>query len=347
MSRANTCFAALAALLAVLPARGDDQQEVAKLADAVRVRVVGRSMHVEWVAPIQPPLKPITLQGPEATWRVRAMRDVPGGIEVERPPARTPNEQFGYWHVSVSAAAPDRLVISGRRGGRTATDTVLRFTQAAGGAAQLVVNDNVAHTFAQARGRDLVELRAAHPRLVRQFLVPLLRQMTGRDPLVPGATDAYAAFEELAPDERTAAAVRELLPELGHPSYARREAASARLEALAPQSVCAVLRTSGRDELMPEVQLRLAALLDAHAHRATDDPAAAAARRDVAFLTDCLEFPGDDRVRWAAKAELERLTGRAIPLHPAPTGDEWSAAADVVRARAVVTQPTSSPAPGS
>ena len=261
------------------------------------------------------------------------MRGVPGGVEIERPPARTPREPFGYWHVSASAAAPDRLVITGRRGGRTATDTLLRFTQGPGGAAHLVVTDNVEHKFAQARAPDLVELRASHPQLVRQFLVPLLRQLSGGDPLVPGATDVYAVFEELAPDDRAAgaaAAVRELLPELGHPSYGRREAASARLDALAPQSVCAVLRMP-RDALMPEVQLRLEALLLAHAHRAIDDPAAA--RRDPTFLADCLEFPGDARVRWAAKAELERLTGRAIPLHPAPTDAEWSAAADVIRRR--------------
>jgi hypothetical protein len=168
--------------------------------------------------------------------------------------------------------------------------------------------------------------------------------MTGRDPLVPGATDVYAVFEELAPDDGAAAAVRGLLPELGHPSYARREAASAQLEALAPRSVCAVLQAD-RDALMPEVQLRLEALLASHAQRAIDDPVAA--RRDVAFLADCLEFTGDERVRWAARAELERITGRAIPLHPAPTDPEWSAAADVVRSRLIASEPNSPPVPGS
>ena len=343
MNRFSTYFASLIVFLFVATAGGADQQQITKLSDAVRVRVVGRSLHVEWVAPVQPPLKPLTLNGPEATWRVRATRGVPGGVEVERPPARTPREHFGYWHVSVSAAAPDQLVITGRRGGRAATDTLLRFTQGPGGAAQLVVTDNVAHKFAQARARDLVELRAAHPQLVRQFLVPLLRQMTGHDPLLPGAADAYTVFEELAPDDRTAAALQALLPELGNPSFARREAASARLDALAPQSVCAALRTN-RDELMPEVQLRLEALLAAHSHRAIEDPAAA--RGDVTFLADCLEFAGDDRVRWAAKVALERLTGRAIPLHPAPTDEEWSAAADVVRSRLDLSQPTV-PTPGS
>jgi hypothetical protein len=336
-------------VLPAAPSRGADQQQITNLADAVRVRVVGRSLHVEWVAPMQPPLRPLALNGPEAVWRVRAMRGVSGGLEVERPPARTPLESFGYRHDAVSAAAPDRLVVTARRGGRTANDTQLRFTQGPGGAVQLVVTDNVEHTFAQARAADLVELRASHARLVRQFLVPLLRQMTGRDPLVPGAADVYAVFEEIAPDERTAAAVRELLPQLGDPSYARRESASARLAALGPRSVCAIARMN-RDELMPEVQARCAALLEAHTHRAIDDRAAA--RRDAVFLIDCLEFAGDDRVRWAAKSELERFTGRTIPLHPAPTEDEWSAAADVLRRRlaspdAPATAPAAVPSPGS
>jgi hypothetical protein len=159
--------------------------------------------------------------------------------------------------------------------------------------------------------------------------VPLLRQLTGHDPLVPGAAEVYAVFEELAVDDgRVAREFPALLAELGHPSYARREAASARLSELAPQSVCAVTRLS-RDELMPEQQVRLDALLADHAHRAIADPRAA--RRDVAFLADCLEFPGDERVRRVARHEIEQLSGRVIPLHPVPTEDEWSHAADVVR----------------
>ena len=329
-----------------------EQRELARLSDVIRVRVVDRALTVEWVAPMQPPLRPITVKGPDAPWRVRAMREGPGGIELERPPARVPGEAPGYWHVSVSAAAPDRLVITGRRGGRTANDTTLRFTQAVGhgaggaiggGAAHLVVTDNVARTVAQAHAADLVELRAAHPRLVREFLVPLLRQLTGHDPLVPGAADVYAVFEELDFDDpRVARELSGLVGDLGHPSFARRESASARIAALAPQSVCALSRMT-RDGLMPEQRVRIDALLADHSHRALPDPRAA--RRDVSFLADCLEFPGDERVRRAARAELEQLSGRAIPLHAVPTDEEWARAADVVRGWLSVSAHTQPPAP--
>ncbi len=303
----------------------------AKLSDFIRLRLVDGSLVIDWVAANPPPHKPIVVQGPEARWSVRSPRAfqgvAPGTLELERPPAGT-KEKLGYWSIFVSSA-PDRLYLTGHRGGRAAVETTLRVTQTPDGALHLVVMNQVTRTFTQARAANVVELRATHPQLVRQYLVPLLRQLSGDDPLVPGATDVYRAFSEISADVSIVESVRALLPGLADPSYATRQQASAQLSALGPQGVCAILRID-RDDLLPEQQLRLENLLAINSHRLIEDPQTA--RRDASFLADCLEFD-DDRVRRVAKRELEQILQRPIPLHPAPTEAEWSQAADVVRAR--------------
>jgi hypothetical protein len=303
----------------------------ARLDQLIRVRLIDGILQFEWIGARMPGSKSQYASGPEARWSVRAPRPIRGvavgTIELERPAAGV-RDSLSYWSIFVSYA-PDRLYISGYRGGRAITETTLRFTQTPDGAVHLVVINPVTRTFTQARAASIVELRAQHPQLVRQTLVPLLRQISGDDPLLPGATDVYRVFTEVSPDSKTIDAVQALLPVLGDPAFATRERASARLEALGADAVCAALRLD-LTQLLPEQSMRIERLLALHTHRAITDPQHA--RRDPAFLADCLEFD-DDRVRWLARRELEQLIGRAIPMHHAPTPEEWSAAADVVRAR--------------
>jgi hypothetical protein len=302
-----------------------------RVGEVVRVTVVEQALRIEWRSAEHPPDKPLTITGPESQWTVRAPRAiggaVPGTLELQRPPARAA-DPGGYWLAFISIS-PQKLYITGHRGGRIPIDTTLRFTQMPGGLVHLTVMDHVTRKYTQAQAANVIELRASHPQLVRLFLVPLLRQLTGDDPLLPGATDVYRVFSEISPDEADLQAVRAILPPLGHASYSVRHQASGQLEALGPRAVGAVMHMD-RNDLMPEQKLRLEALLVTHSRRVINDPQSA--RQDPVFLADCLEFD-DDRVRWLAKRALEQITGRRIPMHHAPTREEWSQAADVMRHR--------------
>lgn len=320
---------AVAMLLAL--AQGAAPTPTERLSDLVRLRLVDGVLVIDWL-PAQPaPRRPMLVNGPEARWQVRSPPAihgvVPGTLELERPPAGT-RDRLSYWSILVSSS-PDRLYLTAQRGGRVAVETTLRFTQTPDGAVHLMVLNTVNRTFAQARAASLVELRNGHPQLVRQFLVPLLRQISGDDPLLPGATDVYQVFAEMSPDERTSDAIDTLLPKLADKAFSVRERASAQLEALGPAGVCAALRID-RETLLPEQKLRLESLLGLNSHRVITDPKAA--RRDLSFLADCLEFD-DERIRWIAKGDLEQILSRPIPLHHAPTPAEWSQAADLVRQR--------------
>ncbi len=306
----------------------DPQPQEPLLVGVVRVSVVDRALRIEWRGPGRPPAKSLRVAGPEARWTLRAPLGRPDALELERPPARA-GEPSGYWYAAVTAS-PAGVTIAGHRAGTSAQDYTLSFTQTADGAVRMLVADNLRRKKTNASAKDVLELRAKHPQLVRAFLVPALRQLAGHDPLLPGPADVYQVFEEISPDEAVAAKVNALLPELGELSFDRRERATQRLEALGAPAVCAVLRID-RDALMPEQKMRLEEFLLANSRRTVADPASL--RDDVAFLADCLEFTGDDRVRRTAHERLERITGRPIPLHHAPTEEEWSHAADLIRAR--------------
>jgi hypothetical protein len=303
----------------------------ARLGDVVRLRMTEGQLRLEWLPRTSPPVKGLPLAGPEGRWELRAPQERPGvaagTLHLERTVGGA-RDKLGFWSIFVSSS-PQRLYITGLRGGRIATETTLHFTQTADGAVHLVVQNGADRTFTQARAASLLELRSRHPGLVRQFLVPLLRQISTEDPLLPGPTEVYQVFSDISPDSTIAREVSELLPALADPDFQKREKASRALSALGPPVVCALLRLE-QEDLLPEQQVRIGRLLEAGSHRAIGE--SAQERRDPAFLADCMEF-ADDRVRILARTELERLLGQPIPMHRAPTAAEWSAAADLVRAR--------------
>jgi hypothetical protein len=335
MSRALVPILLLLILVTINSARAapapDDQLQ--PLDEFVRVRVIEDQLRIQWLPPIQPPRGAMSLRGPEARWELRSpapIRGVPPmTLELQRPPAGT-RDRESFWYISITSAPEQQLSILAYRGGRgAAAASTLRFQQALDGAVHLVVLDNVNRTFAQAGAKNIVALRAQHPQLVRMFLVPLLRQISGDDPLLPGPADVYRVFDEFSPDPQIERRVRELLPKLADHDYRIREAATQRLAQLGPQAICAIVKLNF-DELTPEQRWRIEQLLARASRRSIDDPEPK--RSDLGFLADCLEFD-DVRVRRAAKAQIEQMTGEPIPLHPSPTPAEWTRAADVVRER--------------
>jgi hypothetical protein len=153
---------------------------------------------------------------------------------------------------------------------------------------------------------DLLTLWNEHPAELRRFLVPLLKEMLGENPLRPRAGDVYRAFPAIPADPGATQKLIALLPPLDAVGAAEREAASAALAALGPPGVLAAARFD-RSDLTPEQRSRLDALVLRES--TLNDPLASV--KDPWFLADCLE-DSDLRVRTAARERLSAATGRAI-----------------------------------
>jgi len=198
-------------------------------------------------------------------------------------------------------------------------------------------------TFSAAE-HSIEDLRANHPEAFRKYAVPLFRKFSDLSWLLPGATDVYAVFGEVRPDEAVVEQLEALLPELDSPSYAVREAAARELMNLGPAGVLAALRTDP-DGLTDEQKGQLGRLIAAHRRRGITDPAAAL--KDTNFLTDCLEHP-DAAVRQAALAALNKALGTEVEFDYRLSGEALTAAADAVRKKVreliPATQPADQPA---
>lgn len=307
------------------------RQDRPLLRDVVHITALDGILRLEWTDSLPATVEPVTVRGPEADWKVRAPRPtrglVIGSLSLERPAGGTkhPSE---YWFVSV-LATPQQVLVRANRGGRMAHETIFRMVQRGEQSVHLSVAEGKTGRVISIEGSNLLAVRAKDPRAVREYLIPLFVQMTGEDLLLPGAADVYRVFEEVQPEPRIAANVDLLVDELSDPSYENRQRASEELRALGPQAVGAIMRMDLSD-LPPEARRRLEAEVDAQTRRDIADPRAM--RDDLAFLADCMEFD-DPQVRAAAKARIEQITGQRIPLLAVPTASEWSAAADVVRAR--------------
>jgi hypothetical protein len=181
------------------------------------------------------------------------------------------------------------------------------------------------HEFA---AQDLVQLYIEHQQELRLYLVPLLKEVCGENPLRPRAGDVYGAFATIPADPVMMAKVRALLPDLDAPAPPLRDAASAKLEALGPGGVLAAARMD-RSELTPEQGVRLDAFVARNA--VWPDPTAAA-QKDPYFLVDCLQ-DGDERVRTAALARLRALKGPAIAFDVAAAPAQRAKAAEALYER--------------
>jgi hypothetical protein len=160
------------------------------------------------------------------------------------------------------------------------------------------------HEFA---AQDLLQLFTEHQVEVRQYLVPLLKEACGQNPLRPRAGDVYRAFAGVPADPVAVEKLRAVLPNLDADSPAARDAASAKLKALGPAGVLAALRVD-RSDLSPEQSARLDAMVDSQS--IWPDPAAAA-RTDPRFLADCLAHD-DPAVRGAALTTLRAMMHREL-----------------------------------
>src|SRR5438046_730192 len=163
-----------------------------------------------------------------------------------------------------------------------------------------------------ANAPDLFRLRDEHPLEVTRHLAPVLRKLTGRSLLRPGAGDVYRVFSEIPADPAVTARIVALLPVLMSDNPEHRDAATQALHATGPAGALAALRFD-RDSLFPEQQNRLSTFVSLQSHMTIGDPAQAA--KDPLFLIDCFEDE-DESVRQAAKIALERVIGQPIEFNP-------------------------------
>lgn len=151
-------------------------------------------------------------------------------------------------------------------------------------------------------GDAVTDLLAKRPAIVRQFLAPLLRDLTGNHLLRPRPGDVYRAFDAIEPTPAETARVTALLPQLNSPEPLERDLAAENLQRLGPSGVLAALRMD-LARLPPEPAVRLQQYID---RNSLGDLDPAAARMDVFFLREAQDDP-DPRVREAAREQLQLL----------------------------------------
>jgi hypothetical protein len=307
-------------------ARGDSgHKQVPALGDVLRINCVQGVLQIEWADELLSDLAPLTVAGPEANWKISAVKPGPAsmgqpGIGLDRLVGGGHASRH-FWKVSITAS-PGQTRISAMRSGRTPQDVHLALHQMADGSLRVVVVERQT-TAVSTRAANLLELRLRHPQVVNDCILPLLEQLGAADVLAPGAADVYRVFTEIAAEEDVADAVRALLPELSAAGFEQRQEASDALRRLGPDAVPVLLRLDPLD-LTPEAQARVHKLLLEHSRRQVAD--SQAMRRDLRFLADCLDF-NDERVRAAAMAQITQLTGWTVP--PA----DWARPGDYVRGR--------------
>jgi hypothetical protein len=309
------CFGALTA-----------RAETPALSQIVHVTAIEGVLKIEPDDSYQINPRPMIVQGPESKWQVsisRAARPTaPQILSLVRPAGGTQKPEE-YWTISITAMS-DEVGITADRAVRRPHDTTLRMAQRADKSIRVHIVDGAKPEAGPINfdAANLLALRAKQPDVVARFIVPMLTQLFGEDPLLPGPADVYRAFYEIPPQESTVAALQRVLPKLSAASSERRESASVELEDLGPVGVCAAVHLDQK-ELPPETAARIEAYLANYSRRRFDDPQVM--RDDLPFLADCMDFPFDSRVRSAARARFEQLTRHAIP--PA----DWAHAAEYAR----------------
>jgi hypothetical protein len=181
------------------------------------------------------------------------------------------------------------------------------------------------HEFA---AQDLLQLYSEHQQELRQYLIPLLKEAFGVNPLRPRAGDVYVAFATIPADAAVTERIRALLSQLDAAEPAQRDAASAKLAGLGPTGVLAAARFD-RSDLTPEQAARLDGFV---ARNCTWPDPLAAAQKDPYFLVDCLGDQ-DARVRSAAAAALRMLKGAQFAFDVAADPAARSKAAEALYER--------------
>jgi hypothetical protein len=146
---------------------------------------------------------------------------------------------------------------------------------------------------------DLASLPSRAPNVLELYLMPVLRRLGPARP----ASDIYRAFDQIPADDAASARVVTLLGKLESGNPGVREAAVRALREIGRPAILACLRLDP-GALTPEQANRLSAFYAGEGWVHVED--IDAARRDVPFLSACLEDE-DPRVRLAAANTLATL----------------------------------------
>lgn len=270
----------------------------------------------------------VEVEGSNATWVVRRGPAVAG----DGPYAIVSRYDFdappdAIWQTTITVKSK-YLAISGAIGD-TADGVQVRLLQSNGTLNLTCTNvqRGARNTFFLATASSLRQLQGEHPEEVRRYLTPILRNLSGRLLLRPGATDVYRAFDAIRPDPQAARKLDDLLLKLEADAYAVREQASKDLAALGPAGVLAALRRDNAD-LSGEAKNRLDRFIAEQSSMSADD--VAAARRDRSFLLDCMD-DDDAAVRAAAKAALDHVIGKPVEFDLTLTGAARAKAVEALR----------------
>jgi hypothetical protein len=144
---------------------------------------------------------------------------------------------------------------------------------------------------------NIFELRDKWPGEVKKFVIDPLTKVTGHNPIVPGAVEAYRRLSGIKADPAITAQVQAIVDRFDSRSPADRAAAMKELGQLGNAGVLALARTD-MAALTPEQSGKVSAFLAGQDHGA-----AYAGRSDRLLLIDLLEMD-DPTVRAAAAKEL-------------------------------------------
>lgn len=241
----------------------------------------------------------------------------------------------GLWQVTLNLN-PSGLTISGRGGEKSGFSNV-SFYQQRNQPVRLMQNAAAGGARMQnVQASDLLALLAQEPEMARKCLRPMFIALGNGSLLRPGATEVYRVFDHIPADAEVLNRLQtKLLPQLDAALFTEREAAHDALARLGRAGVLAVLRTP-KEHLSEEQVNRLGRFLADHVKLQVED--AAAARRDVDFLLDCLSDE-DRRVREAALEALNELADK--PLKFELDAPQSVAAAAAERLRPLLPKPKS------
>jgi hypothetical protein len=304
-----------------------------KLDDLVRITLAQGRLKTQWVADASLPNRQprrIKIEGSNASWLVNHFISGPNSIDtLTRFDFDAPDDDF--WMIQLSFQQALGVVTIYAQGGDTSEVMRLYFQQQSSG---VVINLSGIENgrFRQvltANAPDLFRLRDEHPLEVTRHLAPILRKLTGRSLLRPGAGDVYRVFSDIPADPAVTARIVALLPALMSDNPDQRDAATLALHATGPAGALAALRLD-RDSLFPEQQNRMSTFVSLQSRMTLEDPAQAAI--DPLFLIDCFE-DDDLAVRQAAKSALEKVIGRPVDYDPAAPPERRASLADALRAK--------------
>jgi hypothetical protein len=175
---------------------------------------------------------------------------------------------------------------------------------------------------------SLLALKDAHGEEVRKYVQPLLKRLSGKDPLAAGAMELYSVLTDIPADAKVTQAVKDLLPLLDADAFEKRQAASAELAKLGRPGVLAVLRLD-MTVLTEEQKARCRAFANTYRQGNADEDWEQK-RQDPYFLLDAME-DDDAVVRAAAKGQLQRVMGHEVSFDVLAAQDVRFKAMDSVR----------------